>query len=170
MDEPLGRTVGNALEVREAVETLQGKGPEDLLALTLDLAAAVSDSPREALAARLSDGSAWRKFLELVEAQGGDARAFERREDSHSAPVVSPLVCPRDGVLGKMDAGSIGAAAVQLGAGRHRTTDPINPAVGFSGIRKTGERVVKGEPLLWIHAASDADAATAARAVRFEIR
>jgi pyrimidine-nucleoside phosphorylase len=169
MDEPLGRTVGNALEVREAVETLQGKGPEDLLALTLDLAAAVSDSPREGLAVRLSDGSAWRKFIELVAAQGGDARAFERWEAFHPAPVVTPLVCPRDGVLGKMDAGSIGTAAVQLGAGRHRTTDPINPAVGFSGIRKTGERVVKGEPLLWIHAASEAEAAAAARAVRFEI-
>ena len=169
MDEPLGRTVGNALEVREAAETLQGHGPHDLTALTLDLATAVSDSPREALAKHLSDGSAWKKFLALVGAQGGDKRAFESWDTFHPAPVVAPLPCPRDGVVATMDAGTIGAAAVQLGAGRRKTTAAINPAVGFSGIRKIGERVAKGEPLLWIHAASDADADTAARSVRFEI-
>ncbi|MFZ4776360.1 MAG: thymidine phosphorylase [Terrimicrobiaceae bacterium] len=169
MDEPLGRTVGNALEIREAVETLQGRGPDDLIKITLDLAAAVSDSPREVLAKRLQDGSAWRKFLALIEAQSGDPRVFDNWETFHPAPVIRPLLCPHDGVIGKMDAGRIGGAAVQLGAGRHKTTDTINPAVGFSGIRKTGEKVVKGEPLLWIHAASETDAEAAARAVHFEV-
>jgi len=169
MDEPLGRTVGNALEVREAVETLQGNGPDDLVAITLDLASAVSDSPREVLARHLNDGSAWRKFLALVEAQGGNARAFENWDAFHPAPVVAPLPCPHDGTIKKLDAGAIGAAAVRLGAGRHKTTDPINPAVGFSGIRKSGECVAKGEPLLWIHAASGTDAAAAARLVHMEI-
>jgi pyrimidine-nucleoside phosphorylase len=170
MDEPLGRTVGNALEVREAVETLQGNGPDDLVAITLDLAAAVSDSPRDVLARRLHDGSAWRKFLALVEAQGGDPRALENWEHFHPAPVVRPFVAPRDGVIVKMDAGRIGMAAVLLGAGRHRADDAINSAVGFSGIRKIGERISKGEPLLWIHASSDADADAAARAVHIEVR
>ncbi|MEI8310156.1 MAG: thymidine phosphorylase [Verrucomicrobiota bacterium] len=170
MDEPLGRTVGNALEVREAVETLQGNGPDDLVAITLDLAAAVSDSPRGVLAQRLRDGSAWRKFLEMVEAQGGDPRAFENWDRFHPAPVVRPFPAPQAGVIAKMDAGRIGVAAVQLGAGRHKADDAINHAVGFSGIRKTGGRISKGEPLLWIHAASEADADAAALAVDIEVR
>ena len=170
MDEPLGRAVGNALEVREAVETLQGTGPDDLVAITLDLAVAVSNSPRDVLANRLHDGSAWRKFLEMVEAQSGDQRAFENWDRFHPAPVVRPLPATRNGVVVKMDAGRIGMAAVQLGAGRQKADDVINPAVGFSGIRKTGERISKGEPLLWIHAASEADAEAAARAVGIEVR
>jgi pyrimidine-nucleoside phosphorylase len=170
MDEPLGRAVGNALEVREAVETLQGNGPDDLVAITLDLAAKVSDSPRDVLARRLRDGSAWRKFLAMVEAQDGDPRALENWDRFHLAPVVRPLPAPHDGVVVKMDAGRIGVAAVQLGAGRHKATDAINHAVGFSGIRKTGERVSIGEPLLLIHAASEADADAAARAVDIEVR
>ena len=170
MDEPLGRTVGNALEVREAVETLQGNGPDDLVAITLDLATAVSASPRDVLARRLHDGSAWSKFLAMVEAQGGDPRPLENQEHFHPAPVVRPLPSPRDGVIVKMDAGRIGMAAVQMGAGRHKADDAINPAVGFSGIRKTGERISKGEPLLWIHAASGADADAAAQAVHIELR
>jgi len=170
MDEPLGRCVGNALEVHEAVETLQGNGPDDLVAITLDLAAAVSDSPKDVLARRLHDGSAWRKFLALVEAQGGDPRALESWDRFHPAPVVRPFLASADGVIVKMDAGRIGLAAVQLGAGRHRADDSINPAVGFSGIRKIGEPISKGEPLLWIHASSDTDADTAARAVHIELR
>lgn len=169
MEEPLGRTVGNALEVREAVETLQGHGPDDLVSITIDLAAAVSDSPRDVLARHLHDGSAWRKFLALVEAQGGDPRSLDDMSAFHPAPVVRPLVSSGDGLITIMDAGWIGRAAVQLGAGRHKTTDAINPAVGFSGIRKTGGKISKGEPVLWIHAASEADAEAAARMVRFEI-
>lgn len=170
MDEPLGRTVGNALEVREAVETLQGNGPDDLVSISLDLAAVISDSPREVLARRLTDGSAWRKFLALVEAQGGDARVFEDWKAFHPAPVIRPFPAPHDGTIVSMDAGWIGGAAVQLGAGRHKADASINPAVGFSGIRKIGESISKGEPLLWIHAASEADADSAARAVHFEVR
>lgn len=169
MDEPLGRTVGNALEVREAVETLQGNGPADLVALTLNLAAAVSDSPRDVLAKRLHDGSAWRKFLALVEAQGGDPRAFGDWDKFHPAPVVRPLLASQDGRIVKVDAGRFGWAAVQLGAGRHKASDAINPSVGFSGLRKTGERVSKGEPLVWIHAASEVDADAAARSIEIEV-
>lgn len=170
MDEPLGRTVGNALEVREAVETLQGNGPDDLVALTLDLAALVSDSPRDVHTGRLRDGSAWEKFLSLVKAQGGDARAFEDWDTFHPAPVVRPLPSPHDGTVVDMDAGCMGRAAVLLGAGRHKADASINPAVGFSGIRKIGENLSKDEPLLWIHAASEADAERAAKSIRCKVQ
>ncbi len=170
MDEPLGRTVGNALEVREAVETLQGRGPDDLVNITLDLAAAVSDTPRDVLAKRLRDGSAWRKFLALVEAQGGNPRVFDDLASFHPAPVIRPLLSPQDGTLLSLDAGRMGRAAVELGAGRHKTTDAIDPAVGFSGLKKTGEPVAKGEPVLWIHAASESAATTAAKAVQFQVQ
>src|SRR3954453_8337867 len=95
MDEPLGRAVGNALEVAECVEILHGGGPEDLIELILDLAAKVSTTSREQLAARLKDGSAWNKFLGMVEAQDGDARALEKLTEVHRAPSREPLLADR---------------------------------------------------------------------------
>ncbi len=85
MDEPLGETAGNALEVAEAVDCLQGGGPRDLRELTLDLAAQVSTVSRAQLTQWLSDGTAWRKFVALVEAQQGDATALERMVETHRA-------------------------------------------------------------------------------------
>ena len=155
MDEPLGRAVGNALEVAEAVETLQGRGPNDLVELTLDLAAQVATAPRAQLARWLSDGSAWQKFVALVEAQGGDAAALEKMASIHAAPIIHPLPASRGGLIKRMDAGMIGRAALFLGAGRARSEDAIDFAVGFSRIRKVGERVEPNEPLLYVHARTD---------------
>jgi len=154
MNEPLGHTVGNALEVAESVETLQGRGPADLVKITLDLCEQVCNSPREILARWLEDGTAWTKFVALVEAQGGHATVLERMAGQHPAPVITPLPSPRSGTLRKLDAEAVGIASVQLGAGRQKATDQIDYAVGFSGIRKCGEKVVKGEPLLFVHARS----------------
>jgi pyrimidine-nucleoside phosphorylase len=154
MDEPLGCAAGNALEVAEAVECLRGGGPPDLRALTLDLAAQVSSVPREQLAAWLDDGTAWKKFVALVEAQGGDATALERMTDVHTAPVIHDFPAPRSGKIIRMDAGCIGRACVALGAGRAKASDAIDFAVGFSAIRKIGAAVSAGEPLLRIHARS----------------
>jgi pyrimidine-nucleoside phosphorylase len=155
MEEPLGCTVGNALEVAEAVETLQGGGPPDFVDLTLDLCERVGNSPRPKLLKWLKDGTAWRKFVELTEAQGGDAVAVEKLTTSvHRAPIIEPLPAPRDGVITRIDAGALGAASVRLGAGRQTAADTIDCAVGFSGIRKCGDRVSAGEPLLVIHARS----------------
>lgn len=162
MAEPLGATVGNALEVKEAVETLQGQGPPDFVELTLDLCERVADSPREKLAGWLRDGTAWAKFTALVSAQGGDATALERITKIHRAPVIRPFPAPRDGTIKHLDAGTIGAASVRLGAGRQRASDAIDCAVGFSGIRKCGESVAKGEPLFFIHARTE-EALDAAR-------
>jgi pyrimidine-nucleoside phosphorylase len=92
MNEPLGLAVGNALEVAEAVDTLQGRGPNDLVQLTLDLAAEVATAPRAQLARWLSDGSAWKKFAELVEAQNGEASALEKWQPSTRR--LSSIPCP----------------------------------------------------------------------------
>ena len=160
MDEPLGRTVGNALEVAEAVEVLQGGGPTDLIDLTLDLAELVSTVSRNQLTGWLHDGTAWKKFVALVYAQDGDASALERITEIHRAPVIYPLLAPAGGIVKKMDAEVIGRASVFLGGGRQRSDDTVDFAVGFSGIKKIGERVEAREPLLHIHARSDQALAT----------
>ena len=155
MDEPLGRAVGNALEVAECVEVLRGGGPRDLITLILDLASAVSSVSREELAHWLADGSAWKKFVQLVEAQDGDASALEKLTDVHRAPVQHPLAAQRSGTITRMNAETLGRASVFLGGGRQKTDDAVDFAVGFSHIKKVGEQVATGEPLLLVHARSE---------------
>jgi pyrimidine-nucleoside phosphorylase len=155
MNEPLGRTVGNALEVIECVEILQGGGPDDVVKLVLDLAEQVSKAPRPQLAKWLKDGTAWKKFISLVYAQDGDASSLEKLGDVCRAPVLHPLPAKTAGTVKKMDAALIGRAALLLGGGHNAPDDAIDWAVGLSGIRKIGERVEKGEPLLTIHARTD---------------
>jgi pyrimidine-nucleoside phosphorylase len=154
MDEPLGAAVGNALEVSEAVDCLQGRGPADTVALTLDLAERVADAPRAQLARWLEDGTAWRKFVAMVEAQGGDSTALERLEEIHRAPIIHNLPASRSGRLAAVDAGSLGRACVALGGGRAKASDTIDFAVGFDRIQKIGGTVARDEPLLRIHARS----------------
>jgi pyrimidine-nucleoside phosphorylase len=155
MDQPLGRAVGNALEVAECIETLQGAGPDDLVKLTVDLAEKVSTTPRPQLEQRLKDGTAWKKFVSLVYAQDGDATMLEKILDLHKAPIVRPLPAQSSGVVKKMDAELIGRASVLLGAGRQQTNDAIDFAVGFSAIKKIGEHVDRNEPLLFVHARNE---------------
>ena len=156
MDEPLGRTVGNALEVAECVEVLQGGGPRDLIDLVLDLAELVSTVSRKQLSTWLNDGTAWKKFVALVYAQDGDASALEEITELHRAPIIYPLPANSAGVVRKMDAETIGRASVFLGGGRaQRADDDIDFAVGFSGIKKIGEHVEAREPLLYVHARTD---------------
>jgi pyrimidine-nucleoside phosphorylase len=155
MDQPLGHSVGNALEVTECVETLQGRGPRDLVELVLDLAGKVSETPRDQLALRLNDGSAWKKFVSLVYAQDGDATALEKLAQIHSAPVIKPIVATTDGILKKVDAESIGRASVLLGAGRQTSSDRIDFAVGISRIKKVGDKAAKNEPLMFVHARTE---------------
>ena len=154
MAEPLGAAVGNVLEVIEAVECLHGKGPADTVALTLDLAERVAHVPRTQLATWLHDGTAWRKFIALVEAQGGDSTALERLADVHRAPLVHDFPAPRAGRLATVDAGALGRATVALGGGRARSSDAIDFAVGFDQIKKVGAAVATGERLFRIHARS----------------
>jgi pyrimidine-nucleoside phosphorylase len=152
MDEPLGRTVGNALEVTECVEVLKGGGPPDLVKLVLDLAEKVSTVSRTQLSKWLGDGTAWKKFISLVYAQDGDASSLEKLGEVHRAPVIKPFLAKAAGTIKKMDAETIGRASLLLGGGRKTADDTIDFAVGLSAIRKLGEKVEKGEPLLVIHA------------------
>ena len=151
MDQPLGRTAGNALEVAECVDVLQGGGPQDLIDLTLDLAAKLVATPREKLQQRLRDGSAWQKFVTMVEVQGGDAPALGKMREVHRAPIITDVPSPAAGVLAKLDALEIGRLCVELGAGRARAGDAIDFAVGVECLKKEGEPVERGESLLRIH-------------------
>lgn len=155
MDEPLGRTVGNALEVTECVEVLQGGGPKDVVKLVLDLAEKVSTVKRPQLETWLKDGTAWKKFISLVYAQDGDASSLEKLGELHRAPVVKPFPAKSAGTVKKMDAETIGRISLLLGGGRKSADDTIDFAVGLSGIRKIGERVEKGEPLFNVHARTE---------------
>ncbi len=161
MDEPLGHTAGNALEVWESVETLQGRGPADLVALTLDLAERVSPVPRAQLATWLEDGTAWRKWCALVEAQGGRAADTERILELQPAPIIHTVRASRDGTILKMDAGLIGRACLALGAGRAKATDGVDFAVGCSAMGKVGQPISNGEPLVTLHARDDRSLAAA---------
>jgi pyrimidine-nucleoside phosphorylase len=155
MDEPLGRSVGNALEIAECIEILQGGGPPDLIKLIVDLAEKVSETPRAQLEKRLKDGTAWKKFVSLVYAQDGDATLLEKILEHHRAPIIEPWKAKAGGKLKKIDAELIGRASVLLGAGRQRTADEIDSAVGFSKIKKVGEEVDLDEPVFMIHARNE---------------
>jgi pyrimidine-nucleoside phosphorylase len=155
MDEPLGRSVGNALEIAECVEIFQGGGPPEVVRLIVDLAEKISKTPRAQLEKRLKDGTAWKKFISLVYAQDGDATLVEKILDSHTAPIIQPFPAQSAGTVKRMDAELIGRASVILGAGRQRTADSIDFAVGFSKIKKIGEKVEVNEPLFMIHARNE---------------
>ncbi|WP_419163239.1 thymidine phosphorylase [Candidatus Palauibacter sp.] len=170
MDAPLGCMVGNALEVREAIETLRGGGPTDLREVTLalgaellvsvDRATDVQDA-RTRLAAMLESGAALGRFARLIEAQGGDPRVADDPDRLPSAPVRAPFGAPGSGWL-DIHAGRVGLASVELGAGRQRIEDAVDPTVGFEFHRVAGDRVSEGETLVTIHAADASGAATAA--------
>jgi thymidine phosphorylase len=157
MDQPLGRTAGNALEVAECVEVLQGGGPEDLIDLTLGLAGQLVPAAEEKLRARLADGSAWKKFVAMVEAQGGDAAALEKMRAIHRAPVVTEVEAPSAGLLRKLDALEIGRLCVELGAGRAKAGDNVDFAVGVECLRKEGDKIAQGEPILRVHSRAAVD-------------
>jgi pyrimidine-nucleoside phosphorylase len=174
MEQPLGRAVGNALEIREAIDTLAGHGPPELEALSLRLAAemlrlagvAAVDFRR-----LLLNGDALRKFAELIEAQGGDARVTTDPERLPQAPVQRPIAAAAAGTVARADALEIALASKALGAGRDRKDAPIDLAVGIVLQKKVGDQVVAGEPLAVIHARSAADAESVATrvAAAFEI-
>lgn len=151
MDEPLGFMVGNALEVAECVDILHGGGPQDLRDLTLDLAAQLVPVSREALAARLQNGSAWEKFIAMIEAQGGDATSLEKIRAIHPTPVITDIIAPISGRLTKLDALEIGRLVVEMGGGRAKSDDTVDFAVGVECLHKQGAAVCVGEPLLRVY-------------------
>ncbi len=165
MFQPLGRAVGNALEVREAVETLRGGGPADFREHCLTIAGHMlavggrAPNPRlgRAIAAeRLADGGALEKFRALVRAQGGDVRICDDPALLPVAPFRGVLAAKKSGYVAGAHAGKIGLASVRLGAGRARKGDPIDPAVGIVLRAKVGDRISKGDPLCEVFAATEA--------------
>lgn len=160
MDQPLGLSVGNALEVREAIETLMGKGPEDFEELCLVLgsqmliagekAGSVQEAEKK-LKEVIADGSALRKLAEFVEAQGGDSRAVYNPDMLPRAEIVRPVPAPESGYIGSIVCDEVGICSLILGGGRETKESEIDLSVGLTLCRKVGDYVRKGDPLVMVH-------------------
>jgi len=170
MDQPLGRTVGNALEVEESIACLRGEGPADLMEVTFALGAQMlllggkAGDVVEAeakLQAVIADGSAVEKFREIVVAQGGDGRVVDEPDRLPQASQKVILPAPATGIIADVDAMQVALATLRLGAGRAKAEDRIDPGVGVSGLVKIGEPIEAGAALCTIHA-SDASSAQVA--------
>jgi pyrimidine-nucleoside phosphorylase len=173
MDQPLGRAVGNALEVREAIETLAGHGPPDLEALSLRLGAEMlrmAAAPPTNLRRLLIDGTALRKLAQLIEAQSGDPSVVDDLDRLPTAPVRRPIPASASGHVGAIDALEIALAAKSLGAGRDRKDAEIDLSVGVVLQKKVGDPVQQGEPLATVHARTEPAASQAAPRVAAAFR
>ncbi|MEW6320807.1 MAG: thymidine phosphorylase [Acidobacteriota bacterium] len=164
MEQPLGRAVGNALEVAECIATLRGEGPADLAELVLRLAtrmlllAGAAASELDAgtrLREALRSGAALARFRAMVERQGGDGRVADDPERLPRSPRVFSLLAGASGFVTALDAEAIGVAAMRLGAGRARMDDVVDPAAGIVLARKVGDRVLTGDPLMTLHYADE---------------
>lgn len=161
MDQPLGLTVGNALEVREAIATLRGEGPADLTELTLVLGghmlhlggkAESAEAGRERMESLLKSGAGVAKLKEMVAAQGGRAEVVDRPELLPQAKEIVPIAAAADGYVSAIQAEQIGIAAMTLGAGRETKESQIDLAVGIDLMKKVGDEVRAGEPLAVVYA------------------
>ena len=171
MNRPLGRAVGNSLEIREAIATVRGEGPADFLELVLEACShllAVSDlhvdreEGRDMAARAIADGSALAAYERWIRAQGGDPDEGALP----TAPIVKELTADRGGYVAELGAVAVGLAALHLGAGRQTKDDSIDHSVGIVCLSKPGDQVAQGEALAEIHAATQADAEEAARELR----
>jgi pyrimidine-nucleoside phosphorylase len=171
MNRPLGRAVGNSLEIREAIATVRGEGPPDFLELVLEACSrllAVSDlhvdqeEGRDMAARAIADGSALAAYERWIRAQGGDPDEGALP----TAPIVKELTADRGGYVAELGAVAVGLAALHLGAGRQTKDDSIDHSVGIVCLSKPGDQVDQGEALAEIHAATQADAEEAARELR----
>ena len=160
MDAPLGRAVGNALEVRECIDTLRGDGPRDLTELSVELAArmvrlgglATDDAAATALVRdALSSGRGIEVFRKLVQEQGGDPRVVDDPAALPAAPHREMVKADRGGFLAALDAEAVGRATMVLGAGRDRVEDDVDPAVGAIVRAKIGCHIRTGDPLVELH-------------------
>lgn len=163
MNQPLGNAVGNALEVREAIDTLRGGGPRDFREHCMEVAgymlllgeiAPDEQAGRSMAEAALADGRALQHFRRLVQAQGGEVDYVDHPERLPVAPLVEDVPAPRSGYLRTIDAEEVGETSVMLGAGRAKKGDPIDHSVGIVVHHKVGDRVEQGEALFSVHANS----------------
>jgi pyrimidine-nucleoside phosphorylase len=172
MSQPLGRAIGNALEVAEALDTLENNGPPDFTSFTVELAtlivelAAPGRAGREQVEHALHSGAARDAFRRMIEAQGGDTRAFDDRSQLPHATVHRPVLADSDGYISQLDALTVARASIVLGAGRERKGDPIDLAVGVRLEAKIGDRVTRGEPIAVLHANDESRLPEAERVLR----
>jgi len=164
MSQPLGNAVGNALEVREAVDTLRGHGPGDFLEHCLIVAeqmlllAGKAQTEKEArlrLRSQLSSGAAFQKFRDWIRVQGGNADCIDDLDTLPKAPQIAHVPSPRDGFIATIDAREFGYAVVDMGGGRQKKGDLIDHRVGVVLGPKVGDRVQRGQPLFTLHAADE---------------
>ena len=160
MDQPLGLMIGNFPEVREIISCLHNQGPGDLMDLTIRLTAwmivlgglsADISTAENICREKIIDGSAWKKFLENVEYQGGDIEVLLNPDRAPMAQYIIPLKAENEGFLKRIDAYKIGLASGMLGASRSRKEDPVFPAVGIELLKVQGDAVKPGEELCLIH-------------------
>jgi pyrimidine-nucleoside phosphorylase/thymidine phosphorylase len=170
MDQPLGRYVGNALEVVEVLEVLRGAGPKDLVELCLDLAAwmyflgecaATVQEGKQMAWQLIASGAALAKFREMVELQGGDARVVDDPKRLPQARHTLDVISPTTGFVTSIQCEQAGTACVILGGGRERKEDSVDPAVGFVLHKKVSDSVTTGEALCTVHYTSEARGARA---------
>ena len=167
MDQPLGYAVGNALEVREAINTLKGKGPDDFVELCLTLGSQMLlaggkaksvEQARQMLQAVIDNGSALKKLAEFVEAQGGDSSAVYNPELLPRASLTIPVPAPKTGYVNRIICDQVGICSLLLGGGRETKESGIDLSVGLVLQKKVGDYVEAGEPLAVIHANDEAKA------------
>jgi pyrimidine-nucleoside phosphorylase len=179
MDRPLGRACGNAVEVEEAIEGLRGRGPADLMEVTMALGTEmllVTGRAGDAAAAQvmlddaIASGAALERFARVIEAQGGNPRVVDDPAVLPQAPAERVWEAQRDGIVESVEPRTIGRALIALGGGRTEVTDDIDPAVGFVITARPGDRVTRGEPLATILARTAADADQAAVALGRAVR
>lgn len=161
MNQPLGVEVGNALEMKEAIETLRGNGPEDFVEHCLEISslmvmlgqrAETKSEARKMVVDALESGKGFEYLLKLVEAQGGDISFVEHPEKLPQAPIKSVIEAQKDGYVSQVHARTVGETAVMLGAGRTKKGEAIDQAVGISVMVKVGQSAKVGQPLFVIHA------------------
>jgi len=175
MSQPLGRAVGNALEIAEALDTLEGHGPPEFADFALELATMIVELASSGGAGRveveeaLRSGAALRAFRRMIEAQGGDTAALDDRSHLPSASLRRSIASDADGFVARLDALTVAHASSILGAGRERKGDPIDLAVGVVLQARVGDRVAAGQPLAVLHANDEARLDQAERVLRDSI-
>ncbi|MCP4500413.1 MAG: thymidine phosphorylase [Deltaproteobacteria bacterium] len=162
MDQPLGRMIGNALEVQESIDVLEGGGPADVVELTCELGAEMLvmgkvakdlAEGRASILASFKDGSAKEKFRDIIIAQGGEPKVLDDRSLLPGTSGRAVYEASESGVVKAVDTESLGIASVLLGGGRARSEDKVDPRVGLEVLVRIGDRIEKGQPLVTLHTA-----------------
>ncbi len=160
MDQPLGKAVGNSLEIIESIETLKGRGEQDILDVTFGLGSAMLvaakkvpdfESARKLLEEKLNDGSALKVFSEFIKFQKGDNRVIDDYSLFGKTKITSDLTAWQDGTISKIDAFEVGMSAIDIGAGRRQKEDNIDHTAGFIFNKNVGDKVKRGESIVTIH-------------------